>query len=424
MNYLPIMPSWLKIATWFLLLSIATIFIKKPALVFPVNINDVFLAVSFLSFCIAAYKKELHITISKKSWILTALIAFFLIIGSIITYIVFHKLTTGALIAYARIISVGIIFFELYIIARNDTSFTYKAFLALCFSSFFLPLMFYMPMPIRSFFLDPSGHRLVGLLVDPNYFASFQLVVTALLFWFTIRPTAATMGFVGKILSFVLLCFSIGSILWSGSRGGFLGLVVMLVMLIGFAVWRLPVKKSLLSVFLIFIACIGGYFVLPSYAKNSVALRIYNIQNPYYAPTKEVPFLEKVSGQQDRFALWQSSLVTIIHNPFGYGPSYHEAVNIYGEPNDPHRVAHNTLLEILLTGGIGLLLVIGIALWLIFANVSIRNSFGSLHVLIALLVGLGASSLLLDSLWTRWIWIVLALIAAVIYNSKKYSEKN
>lgn len=422
MKYFPIMPSWLKIATWLLLVSIGTMFIKKPSIFFPVNINDIFLLLSFISFSIAVYKKELSISFSKKTLVLLGMGVGTLIVGSFISIAFFGVFTVGALIAYMRIISVLILFIEAYSITRNDPTFASKALFALAISSVFLPLMFYSPLSIRTFFLDNSLHRFAGFLVDPNYFASFELACSAILFWFAVKPSTSKNGLLPKFFYFILFAYSIGSILWSGSRGGFFGLIIMLVTIIGFLLWKLPLKKSIVFILILLVGCVAGYGVLPSSAKYSVALRIHNIQNPYYAPPGQDPFLVKISGQQNRIAIWKSAVHNIIRNPLGYGPSYHETATIQGDPAEPHRVAHNTILEILLTGGIGLIVTLTVALYWLFKGIYRDSWSDELFILIPILIGLFATGLLLDSLWSRWIWLVLALIAAISSRRKEFTK--
>jgi len=103
---------------------------------------------------------------------------------------------------------------------------------------------------------------------------------------------------------------------------------------------------------------------------------------------------------------------------------YYEIINIKGEGID-HRLAHNFILETLLTGGILLfLLLVTLIFYLIYSAFknSPKNRLSEINILIAIFMGLIISGIFLDSITIIWIWIVMALI--ISYNRENLLSIN
>lgn len=429
MNDLSSMPSWLKIATFFLLASLLTLWLKKPTVFwYNTNINDFFLMVSMFFFSGSIIKREVALPRLIRSFLIGAgLILGTLLLGTLLSYVSYHTVAPDALREYVRAISAGFIFFELLIIG-----FSYKKIIPtilgiLAIPSIIIPILLYLPISSIQFFLDDSHSRFMGFLYDPNYFATLHLLPTFILLWICFTQPFGKKLWI-SITSLALFSCSVAAIIWSGSRGGIAGLCVGLGILCVLILLKTPFKKSLLMMSLIIIATASSYVVLPRHGQLNVMHRIDVITETgspqvltnattIAAPTP-VPLVSKFAARQGRFPIWKSAFEYIIKNPFGYGPGYGNTIDIVGADNDHHRVAHNTLLQILLTGGWLLLGILGFGGIMVTRNVLIsKTPFGVLEYLYACLISILTAALFLDSLWSRWIWIIIALMIVIYHHT-------
>lgn len=404
------MPSWLKIASYLLLASLATLGFKKPTLLWVFNLNDLFLMASFVFFLIAIFKKEIILAIPRKiAWGFFIALAS-MVVGTLISIIFFHAVAPIAAREYGRIIADLIICLELYVIATHHQLFTKQALVAIAIPSVLLPFLMYVPHSWLLFLLDESQSRFSGFLFDPNYFASFQILPTFILAWIAYQQPFGKKLWLSAI-AFLLFVVSVGSIVWSGSRGGIIGLLIAMIFLIFFLVKKNPLLKAFFLTALLIIGCSASFFILPKKGQEGVQIRKEQIVQ-LDAPR---PVLHLVA-HQNRFSIWESSLREILRSPLGYGPGYHQTANLHGDEEDYHRVAHNSVLQIILTGGIVLLVVVGVGLIYFIRKLPLLSvSLGEVHYLVSALIGIVAAGLLLDSLFSRWLWVCLALIFALIY---------
>lgn len=446
------MPSWLKIATWLLVASLATFSFKKPTFFWQnVNLNDLLLAASFACFIVAWFKKQIDVSFNK--WILAGFVAAFAtqLIGTTISVTVFGVFAPDTLREYARIIAAYIVCLEVYTIAKQNHGFVKTALYALAASSVLLPFMIYAPQSILPFFLDESRTRFMGFLYDPNYYATLQILPAFILLWISFQRTRDRHWTI-SVTAFLLFSLSVGSIIWSGSRGGVAGLAVAAMVIIGFILWKLPWKTASVYTLLVIVGCTMGYKLMPDHGKQNITARaqtiivatvpepikpnaMTSISTSSTASGSASPIqlsvlkkimtpLFKLTAQQGRFPIWANAWKKFLDNPFGYGPGYGNVVDIQGSYNDHHRVAHNTALQILLTGGIILMIIVAMGIFVLGNTVlAFRGPLGEIHYLVAALVGIVIASLFLDSLWSRWIWIIVALIAAISHNYSKNSHR-
>lgn len=288
--------------------------------------------------------------------------------------------------------------------------------IALVAATVLLPIIFYGIPGFLSFFLDASQTRFTGFLFDPNYFASFQILPAFILLWIAIeKPFSKKIGW--SVISFFLFILSVGSIVWSGSRGGMAGFIVGIIVMIGCFFWKYSWKKATCVALITVVGCLIAIVIIPSVGKEQIHARIQSIivkNNPDEHPSV-IPF----SARQGRGAIWKSAYYEIIKNPLGYGPDYGPTADIVGVNNDHHRVAHNTLLQILLTGGFGLLIVILIGGYWLGKKFFLSDCpLSELHYLFSALVGIIAAGVFLDSLWSRWVWVTIALILVYLHHEQ------
>lgn len=409
-----------KISGFFLLSSISTLFLGKISIFGSLKISGLLLLISFIFFLIALIKKELNILQEKKIIFYLLISAGFLLIGTTLGLIIYKNISiiTGIKgFIYASINLVVLI--EIILISNSDKTFPGKILLSFLFSLLIIPFIYISG--INKFFLL-SGNRFEGLLGDPNYFVNFQIIPTLLLLYFIMKEN---IKIILKIFLFILLCFSVGLILWSGSRAGLLGLMASFISLAFlFFVSDISKKKLFIIILLMLLSLPIGYYIIPQKSRNDISVRITNMNTqPATIEQANTKIITDITSGQDRFNIWKNSLPYIIKNPLGYGNEYSDVINIIGDGYG-HRVVHNSELEILLTGGICLFILINLALLKIIIK-SIKNcykqKFNEIHILLPILIGVLISSLFIDALFQRWIWIIVALL--IVYNRQLSETK-
>lgn len=427
--------TWLSGATFFLLMSLVTFSIKKPTLFwYQTNSNDLFLLISAFFLVIAVIRKELVISLNRKIHIgfLLGFIILFIATGT--GYIMTGTVAFDTAREYARIIAAVLVFFEIIIIGNHHRKFITPALIAIGSSSVILPLIFFITTMGTVFFIDGSETRFEGLFYDPNYFAAFQIVPTFLLAWVTITQFFKKRIGV-SIIGFFLFSYSIAAIIWSGSRGGILGLgsgfLILGLFLIRYYSW----KKNLIAFLMIGFALILCPIILPLTAHNNIRSRFgfmldnqtvdRNTQRLSQSYAKEIsdkkPIVANIVAKQGRGIIWRVSLQEIVRNPLGYGPGYGNVAMIIEPGRNERRVAHNTLLQILLTGGIGLLGLISYGLFfLLNKSITLANDTNEIPYLVSALIGTMTAGLFIDSLWSRWIWAIAGLLTVLILRNKKH----
>jgi hypothetical protein len=403
------MPTFYKISRFFLLVSISTIFISNAEIFGPFRISLYSSIISCLFFLIAIFKKEISILKEREIINYSLLSIGALLIGTIASWVIFRHIPVFAVLnGYFHILLNFSLLVEIITISNYDKTFPRKILLGFLFSLLIIPFI-YVP-TINKYFLHALG-RFEGLLNDPNYFASFQIIPSLLILFFIVKEKTDKDTLLKPISLFIIFCVSIGLILWSGSRGGILSLAVSLALLVILLIPKITKKMLALVVLLILISFPLGFWITPPQSRSAIKSRIH------YAEATGAETNLTLLSNQDRLTIWKNSLYFIARNPLGYGIGYYTIIDIHGDGQD-HRVSHNFDLELLLTGGILLFLIINIALYKIIIQ-TIKNcytqKFSEVHILLAILGGLLVSSMLLDSfLSSRWIWVIVALM--IVYN--------
>lgn len=425
------MTKIIKLSRFFLLVSVSTIFLDKIQIMGLLKISNFFLLISFLLFIFYILKEKINIWQEKK--LIYPIVLFFGIILISTTYslITFKNLQILEIIKGLISISVNLfIFIEIIILSKNDNTLPNKILISFLFSLLIIPFI-YIP-EINKYFLFASS-RFEGLLNGPNYFAIFQIIPTLLILFFIMKENSKK---IIQITFSILFCLSIGLILWSGSRGGMLGLITSFILLIFLLFYSIPKKKLLGVIFLIIISFPVGFYIIPQKSQQNITARIEKVQivksytlndntDNKIPNTKRIVFFTDISSGQDRLNIWKNSLYFIVQNPLGYGYTYNNIINIKGDKTE-HRVSHNLELQILLTGGVGLFIIINLFLLNLIIkslNNCYKQKFNEIHIMLPILTGTLVSSIFLDSLFFRFIWIIMALI--ITYNRQiDHHKKN
>ena len=392
-----------KTSILLLLASTSLLFIGKFDFLGPVKISDYLIILSFLFFVIAFLKKE--ITIPWKDsifkYILISLI--FIIMGTITSLIFIERIEIiPVLKGYYHIIINLIYVIEIFILSKYDDNLIKK----ICYGFLLsLSVIFLIYLPYTNKYLLYMGSRFQGLLNDPNYFANFQIIPTIILLHLIKKDG---LKIIIKIILSILFFFSIGLILWSGSRSGLMGIIFSLFFFIILILKNTPKLKVVAISLLIILSFPVGYILMPKQSHKNIETRINNVTQTKNLTTEQMGLINKISGKQDRLNIWVNSIYFITKNPLGYGPGYSKIINIQGE-NSTNRVSHNTIFEILLIGGIGLFITL-LTLGYFFIKKTTKNRDSFTIFIVTCLIGIVTSSMFLDLfLYSKWFWVLVII---------------
>jgi hypothetical protein len=415
------MPNTLKIATYLLLASIATIFINGPMVLLFFKVNDLLLLGSLLILLVGILRKDIVIQQDKKIFIFFIVWFCFNIIGTIITFLLFEHVNYAPVLKeFSRMVACFLVFIEISTITKHVQSFIKWAIWSLIIPSIILPLIYFVPQNAMHYLEYVNGEkiRFTGLFENPNAYSQFMIIpIILILFYISKSEINNRKTLFLAFLGFFFSCLSVGTIIWSGSRSGILGLIAALSIFIFILAKSTPLKKIILKVILLIFLFPIGYFVLPNseVTHKQIISRLEEIKTVGGdGVTKETRLF---TGAQDRSGILVNSLKYIVKNPLGYGPEFSYSINITDNYGKEHMGSHNIILQLVLTGGILLLILSGYALFKILQQTFIiyRWSFTEINILIAILLGIIVSSLFSDYLYARWLWVILALIYSYTY---------
>ena len=392
-----------------LLASIATMFIKTWSLYgTPLKISDVFLFISFILLIVLIAKKNISITPPIfKHLIYFVTLFFILVLGTFTSLLLYGHLPFHLiLLSYLRIMGCMFAFIEIIILGKEDKKFIEYAVLSFLFSFLVIPMAYIFPQFISNgLLMDSSNARFAGLFNDPNYYSNFSIIpIMVSLFLFTKEEKLRY-----KIIFFVLISMSLGFLVWTGSRSGWLGMIGAIFVFLFFEYKANGFKKLRWLFPTILLALCVGMFLIPATGQKQTRQRaqtLFSQENTN--PNKKsntIPYLSTLTKEQDRGAIWKQSLLFLKKNSIGYGPSYNNIIDI--ENNGPHRAVHNFMLESVLLGGIPLIFLFVF----IFKKEKMLNCIikPKNYFLLSAILGVFISCFFLDSFESRWVWIIVAI---------------
>lgn len=241
------------------------------------------------------------------------------------------------------------------------------------------------------------GFRLRGFYDDSVYFGLHMVAAFGLAMGFWLYSPHRGYRWVGGI---GLVAALLGVVL-SGSRAALLA-ILSITLLVGLLALcgKVPRKRVLLAGFLgaMIASLIYGRFV----ANIPVEHLLERIENP-------------LAGQTRHLVEWPYYWSKVLGNPLGYGPAYWE---MFQTPLGDYEVAaHSTVLEALLTGGVGALLVLLVAFGILAIRLvkSLRTSRSPLRAGALLsLLGVSTVALFVDAIGNRVVTVVVALAYSVL----------
>lgn len=190
-----------------------------------------------------------------------------------------------------------------------------------------------------------------GTYSDPNQFAMTLLMAMPL--WVIIGKQARSKPM--KFLAYACVIPILITFLRTGSRGGLIGLAIMLV----FAFFQVPAKAKLILVTTLVLGALGSFLVLPSYlrARYFTIFSASEGSESLSAEEQSQLYGADIGSSYGRFTLLKDSLhMTITHPVTGLGLGQFriknwERRNLMGKPG-PTMVTHNAYTEFSSEGGI------------------------------------------------------------------------
>lgn len=284
-------------------------------------------------------------------------------------------------------------------------------------------------------FFDFSWHFL-GFHDNPTLFAMLALLPF-------IAATDRALGekaWHRKAIAVICAIFLFALILWSSSRSAWISVFVVTSFLVGMHGLRALregkfLKKALLTGAIGCLAVTMSFFMLPHPAKIMVLDRIFPSITGGYPSIKAIQetsvreslaIISEVKtptlrAYQSRQTLWPQALELFsIHPILGIGPEYARISGGITEGDKGATIAHNTFLQVGLSGGILLLLLYLYFLWQIGRRLFLSRHDEEWRWLTAAYMGMGILLFIGDFFFhAPPIWIVLGLIAAKARNEAK-----
>lgn len=205
---------------------------------------------------------------------------------------------------------------------------------------------------IETLKLKGQGRLSVGSSYDPNDLAQVMctIIPIAIVYSFT-RKTKIKYVYFGIT---ILLLFTI---LLTGSRGGLLGLFIVLPFILKSLIRD---TKSLMKILAVAILGVTiGVSLAPDYTIERFN-SMFNLEDDY-----------NVTGEKGRLAIWGRGVDTMLSKPYGVGINAFSSAE--GQAGGRHKAAHNAFIQVgVELGFVGLLVFIML----------LKRSFGILNILI------------------------------------------
>ncbi len=285
---------------------------------------------------------------------------------------------------------------------------------------------------------SPGNYTLAAFQTGSLFLGSYLVFPIAILFSFFLMARGYK-----KLLVFVGVALLTGCMLWTGSRGAWFSvLAVFLAASAIYGYWRKEWKTFLVNCASVVFIILIGFLMLPNPARNTVLSRIFiglrdkaNLveisTRSFFIAGEHRVALGRVDTDfgASRGQLWSEHAREGVYNPFGLGPSY---ANVLREQTTRRFLetrayminggTHNTLLQVLVSAGIGgfILFVLAIAHMMKNLFVLLRSDRTITTLCVASgFAGALVSATFLDSLELRWFWVTLALVVVICENRKQ-----
>lgn len=294
------------------------------------------------------------------------------------------------------------------------------------------------PLVVAPLLLIPAHAEAWGFLGDRIHFFGFHKNPTT----FAFLAALACIILIGKclradrirkkIIPWIGVVLLLSLCLWTGSRASWLALALayaymaLLTFRSATANHTLPSKIRQLTLLFAGAALTlsVAFTILPHRTKLMALDRIYPQISSYFP---DADFLDRAPlgttlnlilrsspslPYQSRQSLWPQALTLFVQHPLGLGPEYFRSAKEILQ-NDYPTHSHNTILQILLTGGIGLLITCIFFLWVIAKKISYAKHDNEWLILSGMLIASAVFLMIGEYFYIApWTWIVAALTAA------------
>lgn len=260
---------------------------------------------------------------------------------------------------------------------------------------------------------DDYTPRLSGPTGEKNRFAQVLLVSLPLAIALAHRGSRAV-----RIVNLTSAVLIVGGIAVSGSRGGALGLVFVLGVLVAYRV------VSLVSIAYVAAAAAAVLLVMPGYRERVVSS--LEVAQAVDQPSAEVDgsILSRLNENLAAFDMFLDHPVLGV-GPGGFPAQYEEyaepiGLNVRDEAREPHNLYLGIASELGLVGlGVFLLLVTSLLRWLHRRSIEVRGRDEPLAdlraALVASITAYLVSGIFLHLSYERYLWVLLALADAAAH---------
>lgn len=335
-------------------------------------------------------------------------------------------------------LAAGMLIFLLAMHYGNDVTFRKNMVLSFLTPLLFSPLLFFPALWAEKEFFTTDIYFLAGLHQNPIIFAAFTLIAIICLTVFLINEGSAVKKFIYWLSIVILLSL----LLWTASRGALLAMAAAAVFIISFKACGYDKKRAIR-----FIVAAGAIFLITasiSFALLHQETRIavlyrffpqiadYDYLGP--AVMRQIKLgeaIKKIAADpipalpaQNRLHIWPQALRLFLKQPLGLGPEYWRASGLISQNvpvsadvellEEKTTTAHNSFLEIALSGGVGALIIFSFLIFTLVRKITLSlQKDDEWLILSSAFLGLFIITFLNGVMQNfPWFWIIAGLIFA------------
>lgn len=423
-----------KIAKFFTLFASASLIVRrgviKPYTIQPFELSIIIGFILLLVYTYFYRTDNYFEILFKKYGLFFLLIIIFISIGTIIGLTIYEINNENIIPIIKDFFLISTIFSAFFLNAYYGRSESFRKISLYCMCGIsILSFFLFTPSLIDKFKILGNNNSLLGFHSNQNILATLILIPIAIYS----QKIFSKKKWQFKIISWALFVLSLSLIIWTGSRGGWIAVAA----LIMFFIWSYSNANSSLNrfkkviamtLFVIFSLSIS-FTILPREVRIMAMDRIFpNITDSDPNPEKIKTITISTAIQkalfksdssisltnvpyQNRQNIWPNAIKLFIKYPFGLGPEYARLSKALTEPDGRWVPAHNTILEIMLSGGIMLLIIVAFG-FLYITKILISFTNNNERILLSgLWIGLFVSLLFNDFFFTLpWLWIITGII--------------
>ncbi len=342
----------------------------------------------------------------KNVFITLGAFIFFTLVGSLTSFLTFQNfLLISEYGNYIYFLFSVCLFILILIFGIEDKKLDRKIFYPFLILYIPFPFLYFISGFTKNLFFDQYG-ALIGFSNDAAVYAFLLLIPTLYSFF--------RFYFSKKIIYYITFIISITLILLTTNRGVVLSIFFAIFITSIFVIYKSKnkIKSLLLLLLFLFSSCLISYIIVP---KNLIRTNIT------YNQKIILPLTTNVYPHEERQTLWIQSFHYIIKNPFGYGPLYARVIDIKG--SEGHNYAsHNTYLQAVLVGGIPLLIILLMIIYIFFHSqylIYMYNKNAEVYIYLSFFIAVILNSFFSEYLFFVETWIVGALI---VLHNKEYKN--